>query len=139
VLALEFNHDVAMQYASGRSPRLIARVLGDRGHLSNAQAAELLREVLRRSATGRLQHVVQLHLSRDCNRPRLAVAAAGAILTETVPAPQLHTASQDAPGPTLIIGERPTNGRRPRTSRGQPRRSFRTMSACQPWLPGLEG
>src|SRR4051794_5923240 len=29
LLALEFNHDVALQYASGRSPRLIRRVLGD--------------------------------------------------------------------------------------------------------------
>ena len=29
LLAVEFNHDVAMQYASGRSPALIARVLGD--------------------------------------------------------------------------------------------------------------
>ena len=51
-LALEFNHDVALQYASGRSPRLIQRVLGDRGHLSNEQAAALLGEVLRRSPAG---------------------------------------------------------------------------------------
>ena len=38
----------------------IARVLGDEGHLSNAQAGSLLREVLRRSTTGRLQHLVQI-------------------------------------------------------------------------------
>src|SRR5262249_22092321 len=49
VLALEFNHDVGLEYASGRSARLIARVLGDGGHLSNEQAAGLLREVLRLS------------------------------------------------------------------------------------------
>src|SRR5262249_38413069 len=39
VLALEFNHDVDLERTSGRSPRLIARVLSDRGHLSNDQAA----------------------------------------------------------------------------------------------------
>ena len=46
LLALEFNHDVAMQRSSGRHPMLIARVLGDEGHLSNAQAAALLRQTL---------------------------------------------------------------------------------------------
>ena len=49
ILALEFNHDVFLEKSSGRSPALIFRVLGDRGHLSNVQAAELLREVGRRS------------------------------------------------------------------------------------------
>ena len=34
LLALEFNHDVAMQRASGRPRRLIDRVLGDQGHLA---------------------------------------------------------------------------------------------------------
>src|SRR5205823_2329054 len=47
LLALEFNHDVELEYASGRSAYLIARVLGNYGHLSNEQAAGLLREVLR--------------------------------------------------------------------------------------------
>src|SRR5258705_385728 len=65
LLAVEFNHDVAMQYASGRPRMLIDRVLGDDGHLSNAQAAELVRAVMARSAAGRLRHVVQLHLSRE--------------------------------------------------------------------------
>src|SRR5262249_44353543 len=67
LLAVEFNHDVGMECASGRMPALIARVLGDEGHLSNVQAAALVREVLSRSASGRLKHLVQLHLSRDCN------------------------------------------------------------------------
>jgi hypothetical protein len=38
LLALEFNHDVDMDYASERSPYLIARVLGRHGHLSNGGA-----------------------------------------------------------------------------------------------------
>ena len=76
LLALEFNHDVYLQRSSGRSPRLIARCLGDHGHLSNVQAAALVRHVLTLSEPGRLRHVVQLHLSRDCNRPGAGRAGA---------------------------------------------------------------
>ena len=39
LLALEFNHDVAMQLGSGRHPLLIRRVLSDDGHLSNDSGA----------------------------------------------------------------------------------------------------
>ncbi len=135
LLALEFNHDVAMQYASGRQPRLIARVLGDDGHLSNAQAAALLREVLRRSPPGRLRHVVQLHLSRDCNRPELAQAAAGEVVAEVATPPAVHTASQHAAGPSLDLGGAvPARRRRPFV----PRRRAPQPSG-QPWLPGLGG
>jgi phosphoribosyl 1,2-cyclic phosphodiesterase len=100
-LALEFNHDVEMQHTSGRHPLLIERVLGDEGHLSNAQAAELLRAILQRSAVGRLRHVVQLHLSRQCNTPMLAQSSARAVLSADV---ALHTARQDQPGPWLKLG-----------------------------------
>jgi phosphoribosyl 1,2-cyclic phosphodiesterase len=113
VLALEFNHDVALQYASGRSPRLIRRVLGDHGHLSNHQAAALFAEVLRQSPRGRLQHLVQLHLSRQCNRPELAHRAAQAVIDGTGAVVQLHAASQDAAGPRLALGggrSAPPNG-----------------------------
>jgi phosphoribosyl 1,2-cyclic phosphodiesterase len=135
VLALEFNHDVALEYASGRSARLIARVVGDEGHLSNEQAAGLLREVLRLSAPGRLKYVVQLHLSRDCNRPHLAFAAAQAILAEGKHQAEVHTASQDEPGATLHVGGAP-----PRRGAGarRPRRPRSERAAMQPWLPGWE-
>jgi len=101
LLAVEFNHDVAMEYASGRSPHLIDRVLGSEGHLSNAQGAELVRAVLARSEAGRVRHVVQLHLSRDCNRPALAAAAARQALAAHGSAAQVHTASQDHPLRTI--------------------------------------
>ena len=42
LLAVEFNHDEELERRSGRSPHLIARVLGDAGHLSNCQAASLV-------------------------------------------------------------------------------------------------
>jgi phosphoribosyl 1,2-cyclic phosphodiesterase len=136
LLAVEFNHDPAMEYASGRSPRLIARVLGDDGHLSNAQGAELVRAVLACSAAGRLRHVVQLHLSRHCNHPDLAREAAHAVL---VPGIALHTAEQDAAGATLHLGAACDGPRRKRTSAvpgGRNRRVRRRGAA--PWLPGLE-
>ncbi|HKD38177.1 MAG TPA: MBL fold metallo-hydrolase, partial [Pirellulales bacterium] len=103
LLALEFNHDVEMQRSSGRHPMLIARVLGDEGHLSNDQAAELLRETLRRSVAGRLRQLVQLHLSRQCNRPALARAAAQGVLDEVGHAAAVHCASQNMASPPLNI------------------------------------
>ena len=134
LLAVEFNHDVAMEYASGRSPRLIHRVLGDEGHLSNAQGAGLVRAVLTRSETRRVRHLVQLHLSRECNRPTLAREAARAVLDELAVRVEVHTASQDEPGATLHLGAAP-DGRRKR-ARWPTRRGIRPAPA-QGRLPGL--
>jgi phosphoribosyl 1,2-cyclic phosphodiesterase len=135
LLALEFNHDVELEYRSGRHPRLISRVLGDHGHLSNEQAAKLLREVLRQSTPGRLRHLVQLHLSRECNRPALALTAAHAVLDGQAETITIHTASQDQPGPTLHVGGRQI-GRKPQ--RARVKRMASDSSAPQLWLPGLE-
>jgi hypothetical protein len=134
LLAVEFNHDVALEYASGRMPRLIARVLGDDGHLSNAQAADLVRAVLARSPSGRPRHLVQLHLSRDCNRPALARAAALAALAGRTDV-NLHTAAQDSPGSTLHLSPGATPTRRARPSRSR-RRSIPSLK--QPLLPGFD-
>lgn len=104
ILAIEFNHDVHMQLRSGRHPMLIRRVLGDCGHLSNEQGAELLAEVLRQSMPGRIKHLVQLHLSEDCNRPELARAAAERVLRELGVEMTIHTTSQRRCGPGLRLG-----------------------------------
>jgi phosphoribosyl 1,2-cyclic phosphodiesterase len=134
VLALEFNHDEALERASGRQPSLIARVLGDHGHLSNAQAASLIRATLDRGGAGRLRHLVQLHLSRDCNRPELARAAARGVLNELAAAVEVHTAAQDQTGRTLALGD--SNGKK-RTHRS-PRRRSGPGKFEQAWLPGME-
>jgi phosphoribosyl 1,2-cyclic phosphodiesterase len=105
ILALEFNHDVAMQRNSGRPYYLIERCLGDEGHLSNVQAADLLAAVLARSTPGRLRQVVQLHLSRQCNAPELAVAAASRATAAHELAPQIVTAMQDTPTAAMPLGE----------------------------------
>lgn len=104
VLAVEFNHDVGLQRASGRPPFLIDRVLGDAGHLSNEQGAELLAAILANSEPGRLRHIVQLHLSRQCNRAQLAQRAARTRLHGVAHPPQIHTATQDYP---TVIRESP--------------------------------
>ena len=136
LLALEFNHDVGLECASGRTPRLIARVLGDEGHLSNEQAADLLRAVLRRSTPGRLRHLVQLHLSRDCNHPSLAAGAARAALAELAHAGEVHTASQDRICASIELGTTLPGRRRPvrRPSRRTPSRN----GSQQNGLPGFE-
>lgn len=104
LLALEFNHDEEMQRLSGRSRWLIRRVLGERGHLSNEQAGELLRQIVENSTPGRLQHVVQLHLSRECNRPALAAAAARRVLGESCCDAAVITAEQHEP--VVVAGAR---------------------------------
>jgi phosphoribosyl 1,2-cyclic phosphodiesterase len=133
LLALEFNHDVELEAQSRRSPELIARVLGDEGHLSNAQAAALVNAVLGLSEPGRLRHVVQLHLSGDCNRPQLAAMAARAVVAEWDVSIAVHTARQDRPGPRLALGASwPVRRRVRRVRRRSPVLSY------QPLLPGWE-
>jgi phosphoribosyl 1,2-cyclic phosphodiesterase len=62
-LFLEFNHDVEMLRLGPYAPKLKARVGGDYGHLSNAQAAQLLTQV----KGPRLQQLVAAHLSQVNN------------------------------------------------------------------------
>jgi phosphoribosyl 1,2-cyclic phosphodiesterase len=95
VLALEFNHDEEMERRSGRPWPLIQRVLGDKGHLSNRQAATTLLALSRISAGRRLRHVVQLHLSRQCNRQGIAQSAATHVLAQLDYPVALQTAQQD--------------------------------------------
>ena len=112
LLALEFNHDVAMQLQSGRHPTLIRRVLGDRGHLSNDQAADLLTEIVNRSEPGRVKHLVQLHLSRHCNRIELARSAALQALEKLGVEMPILTADQDQTGTTIDLSKRRRSARR---------------------------
>jgi phosphoribosyl 1,2-cyclic phosphodiesterase len=67
-LLLECNHDAAMLAGGPYSRSLKQRVGGPLGHLSNAQAADLLE----RLDTSRLQHLVAAHLSDKNNQPALA-------------------------------------------------------------------
>ncbi len=96
-VAIESNYDPVMQMASPRTARLKRRITGGRGHLSNEESLEAVLAIAKRS---RLAHVVPLHVSRQCNDPRLierlyATAAPHlrdrlTIAAQTRPTPVLH-------------------------------------------------
>jgi len=71
VATLESNHDPVLLRRSGRPERLIRRIAGPRGHLSNDEACELVR----RFASPRLRRLALAHLSEQCNEPLVAERA----------------------------------------------------------------
>lgn len=73
VLVLEANHDATMLKYGPYPPSLKRRVGGRLGHLSNDQAAALLRQIGLSGTPPRL--VVAAHLSQANNRPLLAKRA----------------------------------------------------------------
>ncbi len=68
-LAVESNYCPELQLASRRPAYLKRRIMGGRGHLSNAQCAELV------AWASPASHVVLLHLSQECNTPERAAEA----------------------------------------------------------------
>jgi phosphoribosyl 1,2-cyclic phosphodiesterase len=102
-VVLESNHDPDLLWSSGRPPDLIARIAGDYGHLSNVAAAEALAEIVGRSRPGRLRHVVLAHLSRDCNTPRLALAAQAHLARRHTHPVRVAAASQYEAGPVVEL------------------------------------
>ncbi len=120
LLALEFNHDVQLQKTSRRPLILVRRVLGSHGHLSNGQAAEVARAVDRSAG---LRWLIPLHLSRECNRPELALAAA----RQAAPRAEVVLGNQFEPIPPITLAGRPADARR----------AVSTTVPAQPGLPGL--
>lgn len=96
LLALEFNHDERMEEHSGRPWCLVERVLGPHGHLSNRQAAALLERLLRDGNGPR--SLVQLHLSEECNTPKLAFQAAQTAAAAVNAPLNIFSSRQGAPG-----------------------------------------
>jgi phosphoribosyl 1,2-cyclic phosphodiesterase len=133
VLAVEFNHDVLLERQSGRPGYLVARNLGDGGHLSNEQAAALVARVLGRSRPGRMHALVLLHLSQDCNRPDLAYRAAVDALRRANRRVPIHIADQFSASPHLCIALR-----RPRVECAPPPTAVRSRqpvpARSQTWL-----
>jgi len=72
VLVLEFNHEPHLMETSPYPMVLRKRILGNRGHLSNAQGAAMLE----RLASADLHTLVLAHLSSKTNTRELALAAA---------------------------------------------------------------
>lgn len=97
-LLLEFNHDPEMLAAGPYHAQLRTRVGGDRGHLSNPQAAMLLRSLNQR----RLRAVWMAHVSTRNNTPELAEAAARGALGEDFSG-ALYLAQQDQPSAACVL------------------------------------
>ena len=96
ILYLESNHDVNMLMVGKYPYCLKQRVLGEYGHLSNDDAAELLGHLYHAG----LQHIVLAHLSKDCNYPELAFETVKAELRMQVGEenmPNLIVAPRDIP------------------------------------------
>lgn len=91
-VVLEANHDAAMLRAGPYPPSVAARIAGRHGHLSNADAGRLARQV----AQSGLRHVVLAHLSTQCNDPRLAADAVHGALAGTRFRGHVSPAAQDA-------------------------------------------
>jgi phosphoribosyl 1,2-cyclic phosphodiesterase len=127
---LEFNHDPQMLLDGSYPWELKQRIRGRHGHLSNHQAADLLRAV----GAGRLREVVLAHLSEENNTPQLAHEAAERALREAGAHDVLiHLGHQAVPTGPLRAGARPVAmaptavTRRPSTTRPK-------ATTGQPWL-----
>lgn len=66
ILAIESNYCPQLQKRSGRPEYLKRRIMDGHGHLSNQQCVDAVEEIQPR------EHVVLLHLSRECNSPSIA-------------------------------------------------------------------
>lgn len=76
ILALESNHDVHMLKTGDYPAMLQERILSDRGHLSNDQAAQAAQELV----TLRTEALVAMHISQENNRPSIAIRSLAASL-----------------------------------------------------------
>ena len=100
LIVLEFNHDREKLQSGPYTAALKRRIGGSRGHLSNAQAADMLRLL----AGPELHTLVLAHLSETNNTPELARAAAHAALAMLGRLDvRVLVASQHSIGPNLVV------------------------------------
>jgi len=92
-IVLEANYDEVLLRSSGYPAVVQQRIAGFGGHLSNGDAAELLREVHHPG----LRAVVLAHLSQQCNTPEHARERVGTALRLMGFDGCLEVAGQDAP------------------------------------------
>jgi phosphoribosyl 1,2-cyclic phosphodiesterase len=98
-VVLESNHDEAMLLEGPYPPSLKLRVRSPRGHLSNADAAELIRCI---SHDG-LKHLALAHLSRTNNLPELPLEAARDALGSRAPQVEVSLGWQDRIGEVIRV------------------------------------
>ncbi len=103
LLVLEANHDLKLLQEDTRRPWATKqRILSRHGHLSNDAAAEVAEQL---AEGGHLRRIYLGHLSRDCNRPELAMkAVAGRLARLGAATIRVENTSQEAPGQTVTLG-----------------------------------
>lgn len=100
LLVLEFNYCPVLMETSVYPLPLRRRICGDRGHLSNAQAAEMLALL----AGPELETLVLAHLSQKTNTAELALEKAkGALERLGLGHVAVHVAEQHGVGPNLRV------------------------------------
>jgi phosphoribosyl 1,2-cyclic phosphodiesterase len=108
-LVLETNHDLD-RLMTGRYPEeLRSRVASDLGHLSNRQAADLVRA----HAAPRLRHLLCAHLSAENNTPSLVTdELERALGTRQDLETHVHLTSRHAPSPWIRVEASPVGASR---------------------------
>jgi phosphoribosyl 1,2-cyclic phosphodiesterase len=102
VLVIEANHDATMLRYGPYPPSLKRRVGGRRGHLSNEQAASLVRQICQLGPAPKL--VIAAHISQANNRPQLAKSALDRALGRGIGrAPRVLCAAQGRPTPIIVV------------------------------------
>jgi phosphoribosyl 1,2-cyclic phosphodiesterase len=99
-VVLESNHDEAMLLGGPYPPFLKRRVNGPDGHLSNSDAAELIRCVCHDG----LRHLALAHLSRTNNTPELPLEAARRALGARASGVEISLGWQDRAGEVIRLG-----------------------------------
>jgi phosphoribosyl 1,2-cyclic phosphodiesterase len=102
-LVIETNHDEKLLQNDTHRPWPVKqRIQSRHGHLSNAAAAGVIEELL----SGKIERVVLGHLSRDCNRPDLALDTVRASLMRCGRVEvETHCATQFEISPQFRIGD----------------------------------
>jgi len=119
-LVIETNHDERLLQEDPKRPWSVKqRIMSRHGHLSNDAGAKLVAEI----AGDRLRRVVLGHLSRDCNRPDLALEA---MHRNGVAGLSLFCAEQNNVSPTFIVDPVPGS-----TVCNEVNPVYRSCSKCQ--------
>ena len=99
---LEANHDVETLCSGPYPYALKQRILGCRGHLSNADAGEFAAVLAENGAS----EIVLAHLSRENNTPAMAISAVETALAAAGASPLLSVAPRDRLGPVHTVCRR---------------------------------
>ena len=133
-LLIETNHDSALLHADTKRPWSVKqRIMSRHGHLSNeAAAAAVVAKLMEGGA--KLKRTVLGHLSRDCNRPDLAISTVRRLGGDGAVALEIVAASQGEISARMTVEERPPEpeqGQEEKTGRVAEEAAERTATATK--------